>query len=373
MKLITLATILLYVTFCLATPAIASGSVPCAIAFGATRSVIAANPSHFKQLIDTKNCPRCDLVGANLSGKDLSSANLVDANLRGAILSQANLTQANLVGADLTGVDVTGTKLRQANLLEAKLSGVNLHQADTHDAKFSPSNLLKDNLQNLQLLQLLVTVLCTIVATIFLIPQYLENQKWKIYEFIAREVKEFETRQETINVMRMLDGDDRSIKLFPDSDNSKNKFVIVKKKGLCEALSSLEDQDLDQDIQKPRKADQAYINAAIRDNFDKVLDNLERFNNLIESKVVTKEGLINYIESWLEIIHNQADPEVKKKLWMYIEKRKFSGVQKLFERYNRPIYPQAGDDDSPSHQSNRVVMSQLAKQELTSAMQNRAD
>jgi predicted helicase len=214
------------------------------------------------------------------------------------------------------------------------------------------------------LLQLLITVICTIVATIFLIPQYLENQKWKIYEFLAREVKEFETRQETINVMRMLDGDDRSIKLFPDSDNSKNKFVIVKKKGLCDALSSLEDQDLDQDIQKPRKADQAYINAAIRDNFDKVLDNLERFNNLIESKVVTKEGLRNYIESWLEIIHDQADTEVKKKLWLYIEKRKFSGVQKLFERYNRPIYPQAGDDEPPSPPSELIVTRPLANENV---------
>jgi len=224
----------------------------------------------------------------------------------------------------------------------------------------------------LQELQLLVTVISTIIATLFIIPQYLENQKWKVYEFIAREVKDFETRQETINVMRMLDGANRSIKLFPDSDISKNKFVVVTKEGLCEALGVLEDQELDEDIQKPRKTDQAYINAAIKDNFDKVLDNLERFNNLIESKVITKEGLKNYIESWLEIIHEPVDGEVKKKLWLYIEKRKYTGVQKLFNRYNRPIYPQPTDNAPPSPES-ILVTQELGKQKCSSATQYGAD
>lgn len=352
MKLLILSTIALYTTFCFATGA------------------IAANPTHFQQLLDTKNCPGCNLVGADLSGQDLVGANLVDANLRGANLSQANLNQAILVGADLTGADVTETKLRQANLLEAKLSAVDFHKADAQNAKFSQSNLFKDNLQGLQLL---VTVIGSLLATIFIIPQYLENQKWRVYEFIAREFKDFETRQETINVMRMLNSEDRSIKLFPDSDNSKNKFVIVNKVGLCEALSSLEDQQLDDDLQKPRKANPAYINAAIRDNFDKVLDNLERFNNLIKSKVVTKEGLSNYIDSWLEIIHSQSDFEVKKRLWLYIEKRKYIGVQKLFERYNRPINPKLLIDDKSALSSNIVIAENLATQEQSVTIQNSSD
>jgi hypothetical protein len=356
MKLAIPRTIALYATFCLAISA---------IAFGAAPKAIAANPAHVQQLIDTKNCPGCDLVGANLKGKDLQSANLVDANLRGAILTQSNLYQANLVGADLTGVDVTDTNLMQANLLEAKLSGVNLNKANTYSTKFSRNNLIKDNLQ---LVQLLVTIAGSILATVFIVPQYLENQKWRVYEFIAREVKEFETRQETINVMRMLDSEDRNIKLFPDADEAKNKFVLIKKKGLCEALGSPEDRELDEDIHKPRKADQAYINAAIRDSFDRVLDNLERFNNLIESKVVTPAGLKNYIESWLDLIHSSADSEVREKLWLYIEKRNYSGVQKLFNRYNCPIYPQLNDDENSSSQSGLVVTEQSGGQEYSSLL-----
>jgi uncharacterized protein YjbI with pentapeptide repeats len=353
MKLAILRTIVRYATLSL---------VICAIAFGAAPDAIAANPVQIQQLLETNHCPGCDLVGANLQGKDLHNANLVDANLRGAILSQANLHQANLVGAELTGADVTGTNLSQANLLEAKLSGVNLNQADTRDTKLSRNNLLKDNLQ---LVQLLVAIVGSILATVFIVPQYLENQKWRVYEFTAREVKEFETRQETINVMRMLDSEDRNVKLFPDAEESKNKFVLVKKQGLCEALSSPEDRELDEDIHRPRKADQSYINAAIRDNFDRVLDNLERFNNLIESKVITTEGLKSYIDAWLELIHSSTDFEVRKKLWLYIEKRNYSGVQKLFKRYGRSIYPQPDRENNeklPASNLELVVTEQLSQQ-----------
>lgn len=359
MKLAILRTIALYATLSL---------VICAIAFGAVPDAIAANPAQVQQLLDTKNCPGCDLGGANLKGKDLHDANLVDAKLRGAILSQANLHQANLVGADLTGADVTGTNLRQANLLEAELSGVNLNKADTRDTKLSRNNLFKDNLQ---LLQLLVAIVGSVLATVFIVPQYLENQKWRVYEFIAREVKDFETRQETINVMRMLDSEDRNIKLFPDADEAKNKLVLVKKQGLCDALISPEDQELNEDIHRPRKADQAYINAAIRDNFDKVLDNLERFNNLIESKVITTEGLRNYIESWLDIIHTSSDSQVRKNLWLYIEKRNYSGVQKLFKRYGRPIYPHPGNEEIPSPKLELVIPPELTQKTYSSKMQSK--
>jgi hypothetical protein len=162
----------------------------------------------------------------------------------------------------------------------------------------------------------------------------------------------------------MLDSEDRNVKLFPDAEESKNKFVLVKKQGLCEALSSPEDRELDEDIHRPRKADQSYINAAIRDNFDRVLDNLERFNNLIESKVITTEGLKSYIDAWLELIHSSTDFEVRKKLWLYIEKRNYSGVQKLFNRYGRSIYPQPDRENNeklPASNLELIVTEQSVK------------
>ena len=45
-----------------------------------------------------RDCPRCNLRGADLSGADLSGADLTGARLTGA-----RLTGARLTGADLTG------------------------------------------------------------------------------------------------------------------------------------------------------------------------------------------------------------------------------------------------------------------------------
>ena len=96
-----------------------------------------------------KNCPGCNmagadlhkanlveahLAGANLAGADLQMANLrrVDlqgANLRNAVLRYANLPGANLQDADLTGADLQGANLIRANFTGAKLDGANLSEA----------------------------------------------------------------------------------------------------------------------------------------------------------------------------------------------------------------------------------------------------
>ena len=73
-----------------------------------------------KRLIETGECPGCDLRGSDLRRLDLTGANLAAANLENAnffyaILDRADLTDANLratnfsygraIGADLTGAD----------------------------------------------------------------------------------------------------------------------------------------------------------------------------------------------------------------------------------------------------------------------------
>jgi uncharacterized protein YjbI with pentapeptide repeats len=70
-----------------------------------------ANDEHVALL--KKFCAQNVLVGANLSGADITMAVLVGANLSGANLSGANITMTFLVGANL----------REANLREADLEG----------------------------------------------------------------------------------------------------------------------------------------------------------------------------------------------------------------------------------------------------------
>lgn len=78
-----------------------------------------------------KNCPACNLSGAELAGADLSGANLagtnlVEANLAGSNLRRANLEGANLTRANLRGAELKGANLEGANLTETDLTAANL-------------------------------------------------------------------------------------------------------------------------------------------------------------------------------------------------------------------------------------------------------
>src|SRR5215472_2846006 len=114
----------------------------------------------------TRNCPRCDLSGANfkrhdlagadLTGAILDGANFHDANLSGAHLAGAHLTAANLNKADLRRADLSGAHLHDALLYAANLDAARLPGADMTDAfmgtaRFTRSDLTKTILRNVDL------------------------------------------------------------------------------------------------------------------------------------------------------------------------------------------------------------------------------
>ena len=55
----------------------------------------------------TRECPRCDLAGADFKRRELSGADLSGANLKDANLHDARLAGARLAGADLSGANLT--------------------------------------------------------------------------------------------------------------------------------------------------------------------------------------------------------------------------------------------------------------------------
>src|SRR5262245_30248262 len=68
-----------------------------------------------------RDCPGCDLAGANLKRFDLTQAHLPGANLAHANLHRALLAGANLAGANLTGANLNKSDLKRANLSGARL------------------------------------------------------------------------------------------------------------------------------------------------------------------------------------------------------------------------------------------------------------
>jgi uncharacterized protein YjbI with pentapeptide repeats len=114
--------------------------------FGITTTANAANPEHIRQLLQTKQCPNCDLSGAglvmaNLSGANLKGANLTGVNLSRANLSGADLRNANLTSAGLFGVNLSGAQLGGANLAGADLRETYLFNADVTGAILNGTNL----------------------------------------------------------------------------------------------------------------------------------------------------------------------------------------------------------------------------------------
>ena len=93
-----------------------------ALAAFATSLSMAFDGGHIGQLLTTKNCENCDLVGANLRRQNLPNANLRGADLRGAILRGADLRGAVLYSANLRGADLTGAILCQTLMPEGKFN-----------------------------------------------------------------------------------------------------------------------------------------------------------------------------------------------------------------------------------------------------------
>ena len=94
-----------------------------------------------------------NLIGVDLSNKDLTGtilayANLSGANLGGVDLSNKDLTGVNLTGVDLSNKDLTGTILAYANLSGTNLSNSNLTGTNLLHVNLSGTNLSGVDLSN---------------------------------------------------------------------------------------------------------------------------------------------------------------------------------------------------------------------------------
>ncbi|MEL6353170.1 MAG: pentapeptide repeat-containing protein [Cyanobacteria bacterium J06627_28] len=104
----------------------------------------AANENDIQRLIETNECPGCDLheadfrrldlSGANLAGADLEGANFYYANLDGAQLQNANLIDVNLGYASVQNAFLDGADLRYAIFDHANMNGASMIQTDLRES-----------------------------------------------------------------------------------------------------------------------------------------------------------------------------------------------------------------------------------------------
>ena len=171
-----------------------------------------------------------------------------------------------------------------------------------------------------------------IIAFITGFIQYIKAQRWKRAEFVAKEIKEFESKQAIKVAFQMLDWNVREYELYTKEKKSTEQKILIDDDKLISALVLHIDK-------KSYFTDEEIF---IRDIFDQLLDAFERFEHFIQSGLVSQEDFRPYLIYWIEIM---GDMDCRRKpkqfyesLWSYIDFYGYYGVQKFFSRYSYDIY-----------------------------------
>lgn len=147
-----------------------------------------------------------------------------------------------------------------------------------------------NTIAQIDLLLKVLTFLVAIGLAIKAVIEYVRAQRWKRFEFIAQQLKEFNTDPQVRKVMVMLDWDERYVELFPDRET--DKTVRVNTALLTTALHP--------DNDGPTGQGYTEAQARIRELFDAFFDKLSFFSIVMRSGLIHQEDLAPYLCYWLE-------------------------------------------------------------------------
>ena len=155
--------------------------------------------------------------------------------------------------------------------------------------------------------------------------QYYKAQRWKVLEFVAREVKEFEQQPAVANAMLMLDYEGMDIELFPNAEKTKDRYIAVDEDLIVKALVVRQDRGFTD------------VEVAIRDTFDEFFGYLERFDQYIVSGLVRYKDFHPYLRYWLGILaegrSGLKSPQLVTAVGEFLSAFEYRGVLRLFDRY----------------------------------------
>lgn len=195
-----------------------------------------------------------------------------------------------------------------------------------------------------------------IAAFVFALMQYRRSEQWKRVEFIANEIKDFESDAVIQNALLMVDWGKRRINLFlvdkPTNDDLVNITREVQWKALLPHTVKREATEYhttpaDNEGKGEKGSTKfTFVEARIRDTYDVLLTRLDRFANFIKAGVISAEEVEPYIRYWIDALTNNENPTEdaawRCTLLTYINFYDYSGVKYLLKCYGKDVEP-----DSP--------------------------
>ena len=187
------------------------------------------------------------------------------------------------------------------------------------------SNLL-DNIESYVKIIGGLTALILFIIGLF---RYNKDQNWKRKEFVSREIKELLDNKTIKNCLLMLDWDSRYIELYPNHTIYEKRYSVI---GRVEVTSAL--------IPHGKfKSEYTRDESVIRDSFDFFLDNLSRFDQFIQSGLISPKDIEPYLKYWIDTISDGLPEPLKSTFHHYIISYEYKDVIKLFQRFGRAINP----------------------------------
>jgi hypothetical protein len=208
----------------------------------------------------------------------------------------------------------------------------------------------------LDLAQLVVSILGfggAIAAFAFALIQYRRTEQWRRSEFIAKEIKEFESDPLIANALLMVDWGSRDINLFLVSNPKPKDYVEITRVKQWKALlphtvkkdnaeySTFTAEELKSRDDSPKTFTDE--EARIRDTYDAFLTRLDRFANFIKSGLISSAELEPFLYYWIDAITKNEDPKTdaawRCTLLTYINFYEYDGVKYLFKCYGKNLEP----------------------------------
>ena len=191
------------------------------------------------------------------------------------------------------------------------------------------------------------------LALVYGVRSYSKYHQWQRIEFLRRATQEFENDPGISHALSILAFEEyRDYPLnIPETTETTNKTFKVTSQLLSEALSSSKarknrKEKLDRpgfDYQKQvSDVEEYYAETSVRDWFNQMLNGLEHFGYMVDSRVFSVKEVKPWLNYWVRLIADETyrrncDSRVYDQLYNYIYDHGFNGVRQLFEKFGYRI------------------------------------